>query len=334
MSTRSSVTGSPGPPSPDTATSATTPPATTPPATASPAGTSELDADAPFSGDGTSASAPATRGLLAVRIPVRRPGIWAAALVLAVFALAAAFAPLLTPYDPIATDTAATSLPPGSPGHPLGTDQIGRDLLARLLYGARTSLLVGIAAAAITVVAGVLLGGLAAAGPRWLDEAISRTADVLLSLPMLVVVLALSAVAGPSLGTVILAVAATAWMPVALVTRAELNSLRERPYVRAAYGLGLSRRQVLGRHLLPGALPPVASIAAFEVGHAILTESTLSFLGLGVPPNRPSWGNLLTEAQAHLLTGEWYTVAFPAACVVVTILAVNVLASTISKEAR
>ncbi|MBO2445870.1 ABC transporter permease [Actinomadura barringtoniae] len=271
-------------------------------------------------------------GFAALRIRVRRPGVWAAAAVLALLMLAAAFAPLFTSYDPIATDTSATGLAPGSPGHPLGTDLLGRDLLSRLLYGARTSLLVGLVAAAITVVIGTLLGGIAAAGPRWPDELISRTADVLLSLPMLIVVLALAAVLGPSLGTVVIAVAVTSWMPVALTARAELISQRERLYVRAAYALGLSRAQVLRRHLLPGALPPVASIAAFEVGHAILTESTLSFLGLGIPPNRPSWGNLLTEAQAHLLTGEWYTVAFPAACVVVTILAVNVLASAVADQ--
>ncbi|WP_225993349.1 ABC transporter permease [Actinomadura rudentiformis] len=278
------------------------------------------------------AERPARPGFLAVRLRVRRPGVWAAGVVLATLVLAAVFAPLLTSYDPIATDTTATGVAPGSPGHPLGTDLLGRDLLARLLYGARTSLLVGLAAAVITVVGGLLLGGLAAAGPRWLDELISRIADVLLSLPMLIVVLALAAVMGPSLTTVILAVAATSWMPVALVARAELISQRERLYVRAAHALGLSRGEVLRRHLLPGAVPPIASIAAFEVAHAILTESTLSFLGLGVPPNRPSWGNLLTEAQAHLLTGEWYTVAFPAACVVVTILAVNVLASAVDRR--
>lgn len=272
------------------------------------------------------------RALLAWRLPVRRPALWAAGLVLVALGLAGVFAPALSPYDPLATDTAAMALPPGSPGHPLGTDTLGRDLLARLLYGARTSLLVGVVAAAITVVVGVLLGGLAAAGPRWLDELIARTADVLLSLPMLIVALAFAAVAGPSLGTVILAVAATSWMPVTLTARAELVSRRERLYVRAAYGLGLSRGRVLLRHLLPGAAPPIASIAAFEVGHAILAESTLSFLGLGIPPNVPSWGNLLTEAQAHLLTGEWYTVAFPALCVVVTILAVNVLASGVDRD--
>ncbi|MBE1531991.1 ABC transporter permease [Actinomadura algeriensis] len=272
----------------------------------------------------------APRGLLAVRFRPRRPALAAAVAVLAALGLAAALAPWLTPLDPIATDTSATSLPPGSSGHLLGTDQLGRDLLTRMLYGARTSLLVGLIAAAITVGVGMLLGGLAAVAPRWLDALIARTADVLLSLPLLVIVLAFAAVAGPSLGTVIVAIAVSSWMPVALIVRAELRGRRERLYVRAAYGLGLSRRQVLWRHLLPGALPPVASIAAFEVGHAILAESTLSFLGLGVPPNNPSWGNLLTEAQSHLLTGAWYTVAIPAAAVVVTIIAVNVVAGAIA----
>ncbi|WP_254714987.1 ABC transporter permease [Actinomadura sp. NAK00032] len=270
------------------------------------------------------------RGLMAVRTRPRRPALAAAAAVLAVFGLLAVFAPLFTSLDPVATDTSATSLPPGSSGHPLGTDLLGRDLWTRMLYGARTSLLVGLSAAAITVGFGMLVGGLAAVAPRWLDGLIARTADILLALPLLVVVLALAAVAGPSLGLVIAAIAVTSWMPVALIVRAELRSRRERLYIRAAYALGLSRWQVMRRHLLPGALPPVASIAAFEVGHAILTESTLSFLGLGVPPNRPSWGNLLTEAQSHLLTGEWYTVAIPAAAVVATIIAVNVVAGAIS----
>ncbi|MFD0689154.1 ABC transporter permease [Actinomadura fibrosa] len=269
-------------------------------------------------------------GLLAVRLRPRRPALVTAVAVLAVLGTLAVLAPLFTSLDPVATDTSATSLPPGSAGHPLGTDLLGRDLWARMLYGARTSLLVGLTAAAITVVLGMLAGGLAAVAPRWLDGLIARTADVLLALPLLVIVLALAAVAGPSLGLVVVAIAVTSWMPVALIVRAELRSRRERRHVRAAYALGLSRWQVMWRHLLPGALPPVASVAAFEVGHAILTESTLSFLGLGVPPNRPSWGNLLTEAQAHLLTGEWYTVAIPAAAVVVTIIAVNVVAGAVS----
>lgn len=269
-------------------------------------------------------------GLLAVRLgSPRRPALWVAVTVLGVLGAACAAAPLLTDLDPLATDIAARSLPPGSAGHLLGTDNLGRDLLARLLYGGRTSLLIGLAAATITVLLGVALGVLAAQGPRWVDMVITRTADTMLSLPLLVVVLALSAVLGGSLAVVILAIGLTAWMPVALVTRAELRSQRQRRYVRAAHSLGLSPWRVLTAHSLPGALPPVASIAAFEVGHAILTESTLSFLGLGVPPNRPAWGTLLESAQSHLLTGEWYTVALPAAAIVLTIVAVNVIASAI-----
>lgn len=272
-----------------------------------------------------------TWGLFVIRLRApRRSALWAAIAILCILGGLCLAAPLLTDLDPLATDIAARSLPPGSEGHLLGTDNLGRDLFTRLLYGGRISLLVGLAAAAVTVLVGVALGVVAAQGPRWVDAVVSRVADTLLSLPLLVVVLALSAVLGGSLGVVILAIAITSWMPVALVTRAELRSQRERRYVRAARSLGLSPWRVLTAHSLPGALPPVASIAAFEVGHAILTESTLSFLGLGVPPNRPAWGTLLENAQSHLLTGEWYTVALPAAAIVVTIVAVNVIASTIA----
>ncbi|GAB3206787.1 ABC transporter permease [Marinactinospora thermotolerans] len=276
------------------------------------------------------------RGLLAARIAPPggggRAALWTAVGVLVLMGAAALFAPWLTDMDPAATDTTATSLPPGTPGHPLGTDALGRDLYTRMLHGARSSLLVGLVAAAITVVAGTGLGALAATGPRWLDTAITRTADALLALPLIVVALALAAVAGSSLSTVVIAIAVTAWMPVALVARAEMRALRARPFVRAAYSLGLSRGQVVRRHLVPNALPPIAAIAAFEVGHAILTESTLSFLGLGLPPNQPSWGNLLTDARSHLLTGQWYTVAIPAAAIVVTIVAVNVIATGLDRH--
>lgn len=264
--------------------------------------------------------------VIGVRRP-RPPARWVAIAVLVLLALAAVCAPLLTDVDPLATDTTATSLPPGSPGHLLGTDLLGRDLWSRMLFGGRTSLLVGLSAAALTVLLGLALGALAAVGPRWVDSVISRIADALLSLPLLIVVLALTAVLGASLTVVIVAIGLTSWMPVTLVARAELRSQRERRYVRAAQSLGLSPWRVLIAHLLPGALPPIASIAAFEVGHAILTESTLSFLGLGIPPNQPDWGNLLNNAQSHLLTGQWYTVAIPAAAIVVTIVAINVLAS-------
>lgn len=270
-------------------------------------------------------------GLYAVRVPrTGTPAVWLAVGVLVLVAGLCISAPLLTDLDPLATDTTARNLPPGSPGHLLGTDTLGHDLWTRLLYGGRTSLLVGVSAAAATVLIGVALGAVAAQGPRWVDAIVTRVADTMLALPLLIVVLALSAVFGGSLTVVILAIALTSWMPVALIARAELRSQQQRRYVRAARSLGLSPAQVLLRHTLPGALPPVASIAAFEVGHAILTESTLSFLGLGVPPHRPAWGTLLNNAQSHLLTGQWYTVALPAAAIIVTILAVNVIASGLS----
>lgn len=270
-------------------------------------------------------------GLYAVRVP--RTGtlaVWLAVGFLLLIAGLCASAPLITSLDPLATDTTARNLPPGSAGHPLGTDTLGHDLWTRLLYGGRTSLLVGVSAAGVTVLIGVVLGVVAAQGPRWLDAVVTRVADTMLALPLLIVVLALSAVFGGSLTVVILAIALTSWMPVALIARAELRSQQQRRYVRAAKSLGLSPAKVLMRHTLPGTLPPVASIAAFEVGHAILTESTLSFLGLGVPANRPAWGTLLTNAQSHLLTGQWFTVALPAAAIIATILAVNVIASGLS----
>src|SRR5690606_22131280 len=205
------------------------------------------------------------------RLPPRGPGGRGGAAValgvLGAMALSALLAPVLAGHDPVATDTSATALPPGSPGHPLGTDQLGRDLLARMLYGARYSLAVGVAASAATVLLGTAVGALAAVAPRWLDTAVARTADALLALPMILVALTLAAVAGPSPATVVAAITVTGWMPVALIARAEVKALRGRPFVRAARSLGLTRTRIFLRHLVPNALPPIAAVAAFEVGH-------------------------------------------------------------------
>src|SRR5690606_14765709 len=176
------------------------------------------------------------------RLPPRGPGGRGGAAValgvLGAMALAALLAPVLAGHDPVATDTSATALPPGSPGHPLGTDQLGRDLLARMLYGARYSLAVGVAASAATVLLGTAL----------------------LALPMILVALTLAAVAGPSPATVVAAITVTGWMPVALIARAEVKALRGRPFVRAARSLGLTRTRIFLRHLVPNALPPIAAV--------------------------------------------------------------------------
>lgn len=241
-------------------------------------------------------------------------------------------APLLAHDDPLTTNANALYLKPGAPGHPLGTDSIGRDLLSRTLYGGRISLTVGLLAAGMSLVLGVLAGTVAGMSPPWLDTALMRTIDALLTLPLLVVIIAVQAIARPSLTSVVLVIGLTSWMPMARVVRAEFLSLRERDFVRAAVSLGTSRRTIALRHILPNALPPVLVVAAFQVSHAVMTESTLSFLGLGVPPHMPTWGNMLTAAEQHLITGEWWTLLWPGMGIVLSVLSVNLAADGIRKR--
>jgi peptide/nickel transport system permease protein len=259
----------------------------------------------------------------------RRPGtvslVIGATLLLALIA-AAALAPVLTDRDPLATDAAALELPPGAAGHPLGTDSLGRDLLARVLYGGRVSLTVGVLATALSLLLGVVVGAAAGMSSPRLDALLMRTVDALLALPLLVVIIAVQAITQPSLASVVLVIAATSWMPVTRVVRAEFLSLRERDYVRAAISVGTSRWKVAARHILPNALPPVLVLAALQVSHAVIAESTLSFLGLGVPPHQPTWGNMLTAAQQHVLSGQWWTLVWPGAAIVLTILSINLIA--------
>ncbi len=248
------------------------------------------------------------------------------AVVLFLLVAAVALAPALTSQDPLTTDVAALALRPGAAGHLLGTDTLGRDVLSRMLYGGRVSIAVGVLAATVSLLLGVLVGALAGASPSRLDAIVMRIVDALLALPLLVVVVAVQAITQPSLATVVIAIGLTSWMPVARVVRAEFLTLRERSYVRAAITLGTSPTAVVRRHLIPNALPPVLVVAAFQVAHAVATESTLSFLGLGVPPSQPSWGNMLNAAQEHVLTGEWWTLVWPGAAIMLTILSVNLIA--------
>lgn len=256
------------------------------------------------------------------RVPVRT---WCGVALLAVIVFCCTCAPWLTSYMPQSTAPGHEMLPIGSPHHPLGTDQVGRDELSRVLYGGRISLLVGIAAATLATVVGtgVGIGWAFLRGPA--SSAVSAVVDALLSLPLLVVVLGIQAVVHPGVGSVVVAIGVTSWMPVARVARAQTATLRVLPYVSAARGLGARRRHLLVDHLLPGVAPPVLAISMFEVANAILTESTLSFLGLGVPRHHPTWGNLLTRSQDNLLGGQWWLVVLPAAGVVLTVLAVNLL---------
>ncbi|MEW2546260.1 ABC transporter permease [Streptomyces sp. NPDC047002] len=263
-----------------------------------------------------------------------RASLWAGAALLALVVCLAVLAPLLTPYSPRATRIAPALLPPGSPHHLLGTDHLGRDELARVLYGGRVSLLVGFAAAVIVTVVGTVIGVTWAflRGPA--SHAVSAVVDALLALPLLVVVLGFQAVVRPGTAGVVLAIGLTGWMPVARMARARTSVVRVEPYVRVARQLGARRRDTFVHHLLPAVAPAVLSVSMFEVAGAILTESTLSFLGLGVPSSQATWGNMLTSSQDDLLGGDWWLVVPPAAGIVLTVAAVSLVIGVRDSAAR
>jgi peptide/nickel transport system permease protein len=246
---------------------------------------------------------------------------------LAVLALIVAVGPLLIDADPLRTAAGPANAPPGTEGHPLGTDSLGRDLLARVLVGGRASLVVGLAVAILSLTVGAIVGLAAATGPRWLDGLVVRLIDALTTVPFLVLVLALRAVLPPGVGSTVLVLAAFTWMPVARVVRAQVMSLRSRLFVEAAVVGGAGRRKVLFGHLLPNAAPPVLAVASLVCAEAIIAETTLSWLGLGIPVTTPSWGNILVDAQREILIGNWWSLAAPAVAIALTIGCTGTLAS-------
>ena len=242
---------------------------------------------------------------------------------LLLLALAAAAAPVLAPGDPYATalrDRLAVS----RSGHPLGQDTLGRDLLARVLYGARISLAVGAATVAISLAAGVSVGAAAGYAGGWIDEGVARVIDVFLAFPGLLLAIALAAVLGPSLGNVVLALSMLGWTGYARLARAEVASLRRREFVQAAEALGAPPVRVLVRHLIPLTAPALLVQATFGMAGAIVAEASLSFLGLGAPPPLPSWGAMIDEGRPFLLVAP-HLVLWPGLALAATILALQLL---------
>lgn len=244
-----------------------------------------------------------------------------AAIVVAMFVLAL-IAPLVAP-DPGAIDIARRLQPPNW-GHPLGTDDLGRDVLSRILYGARISLLVGFVAVGIATFIGIVLGALAGYYGRWIDALIMRFVDLMLCFPTFFLILAVVAFLEPSIWNIMIIIGLTGWMGVARLVRAEFLSLRERDFVQAARALGAPDARVIFRHILPNAISPVLVSATLGVAGAILTESALSFLGIGVQPPTPSWGNMLIAGKQTLGTAWWLS-AFPGLAILVTVLGYNLL---------
>ncbi len=236
-------------------------------------------------------------------------------------------APLFAPHDPSSMDLDAILVGP-SAAHWLGTDGLGRDILSRLLYGGRVSLWVGFVAVGISVSIGTTLGLIAGYFRGLVDECIMRLVDIMLCFPSFFLILAVIAFLEPSLFNIMVVIGLTSWMGVARLVRAETLTLRERDYVAAARLSGASLSRILFIHILPNALPPVLVSATLGVAGAILVESSLSFLGLGVQPPTPSWGNMLLEGKESLEIAPWLSV-FPGFAILFTVLGYNLLGESL-----
>ncbi|SDL81702.1 ABC transporter permease [Nonomuraea jiangxiensis] len=251
------------------------------------------------------------------------PGLWLAVAVLAVLVLAAVAPHLLSAQDPLAVDSAQTLRPP-SAAHPLGTDENGRDVLARIVYGTRTSLLLGFGAIAIALVFGGLLGLAAGLGNRVVENVIMRLSDIGLAFPELLLALVVITVAGGGTANAVLAIGVANIPGYARLVRAQTLAVRRSSYVEAAHALGLPGRRVILRHVLPNAVKPVLVLATIGVGTALVAGSALSFLGLGTPPPEPEWGSMLSTARNFISRAWWYGV-FPGAAITLTVISVTVV---------
>ena len=233
------------------------------------------------------------------------------------------FAPLLVPYDPNGINAWQVLSPP-SWQHWFGTDELGRDVLSRVIYGARISLKVGFVAIGIAVAIGTLVGLVSGFYSGIVDTALMRFVDIMLCFPAFFLILAVIAIREPSIWNIMIVIGLTGWMGVARLVRAETLSIREMDYIMAARCIGCSNARIIFRHILPNAISPVLVAATLGVAGAILTESALSFLGIGVLPPTPSWGNILTSGKDYIEFAWWLSL-FPGLAILVTVLAYNLL---------
>jgi peptide/nickel transport system permease protein len=242
--------------------------------------------------------------------------------IITLFVLMAIFAPVIAPQDPLEVGYEFEAKP--SSEHLLGTDQVGRDVLSRLIYASRISLSVGLGAVSIYVVIGTILGAIAGYMGKWADMIIMRITDVFMSFPFLMVILVLVSVMGPSLFNIILVLGILGWPPIARLVRGSVLSLKEMDYVKAGVALGYTAPRILLHHILPNALAPILVNATFGIASAIILEASLSFLGMGVQPPTASWGNMLTEAQSLTVLAEqpWLWIP-PGIMIILAVISIN-----------
>jgi peptide/nickel transport system permease protein len=245
--------------------------------------------------------------------------------IIVVLYLVALLAPLIAPFDPIAQhDIARTSYLSPQAGNWLGTDRFGRDVLSRMIYGARISLAIGFVATLISITIGTLFGALAGYFGGKVDTLIMRFTDMVLAFPRLVLLIMIVALFGPSLTMIILVLGLTQWPGTTRIVRGDVLSLREREFIHAAQALGMGRTRIIMRHLIPNVLAPVIVAATLGIGNTIVMEAGLSFLGLGVQPPTPTWGSMVAEGRDNLL-GAWWVATFPGLIIVLVVLAFNLV---------
>jgi peptide/nickel transport system permease protein len=261
------------------------------------------------------------------RLIARRTALFGL-IVVAIVALTAIAAPLLSPFDPVEQDLGDLRLK--APGfrdgsgriHPLGTDHLGRDLLARVIYGARPALLVGFAAVAISGLIGMAAGLIAGYFGGRLDDVLMRLADIQLAFPFILLAIAVIGVLGPSLTTIIVVIGVSSWVVYARIVRGAVLTLREREFVQAALALGGGDGRVVLRHILPNVFTPWLVVATLDMARVIVIESALSFLGLGVQPPTPTWGGMLADGRVYISTA-WWLATFPGLAILITVLGIN-----------
>jgi len=264
--------------------------------------------------------------VFARRLARRRTALFGVCVVLAVLLLALG-APFVPSWDPVAQDIGHRLQPPGwvdASGHLhlLGTDHLGRDLLARVIYGAQPALLVGFAAVAISGLLGMIVGLVSGYFGGRVDDVFMRLADIQLAFPFILLAIAVIGVLGPSLPVIIVVIGVSSWVVYARVVRSEVLSIREREFIQAAHALGLRDVRILLRHVLPNALTPWLVVATLDMARVIVIESALSFLGLGVQPPTPTWGGMLADGRVYISTA-WWLATFPGFAILVTVLGIN-----------
>jgi peptide/nickel transport system permease protein len=258
---------------------------------------------------------------------IRSPKALFAVVIIAIIVACALFSPLLAPYDPGLQSLAGRLLPPLSSAadgrfHLFGTDHLGRDILSRLIYGARISLVVGIGASLVAGTIGVLFGLISGYLSGWIDDVIMRLCDIQLALPFILLAIALLAVVGSGLVNIIIVLSLTQWVTYARVVRSSVLAEKAKPYVLAAQALGLGSARIMFRHVLPNVFAPVIVIGTFSVAQTIIAEAALSFLGLGMPASVPSWGKMLADGRSYLVIAWWLT-GIPGLVITVTVIGVN-----------